>query len=274
MKLPTLFISHGGGPWPFMQDRMQDFAGTFEYLQKLPFTLPAQPAAILSVSGHWEEPQFTVATSEHPPMVYDYYGFPEHTYRITYPAPGSRTVAARVSQLLKEAGVTVNEDPKRGFDHGTFVPLAVMYPQAQIPVVSLSLRANLSASEHLRVGTALAPLRDEGVLIMGSGLSYHNLRALRMASTAGPVSDQFETWLTQAVTDPDPASRARRLSSWEAAPSARLAHPREEHLIPLMVAAGAAGESLGRLDFRERVWGVSMASYRFADARIERRERT
>jgi aromatic ring-opening dioxygenase catalytic subunit (LigB family) len=249
-----------------MQDRIEDVAGTVEYLQKLPATLPSQPAAIVSVSGHWEEPEFTVATSEHPPMVYDYYGFPEHTYRIKYSAPGSPAVAARVAQLLRDAGITVNEDPERGFDHGTFVPLAVMYPQARIPVVSLSLRANLSATEHLRMGAALAPLREEGVLVMGSGLSYHNLRALRMASTAGPVSDQFEAWLTQAVTDPDPAARAQQLARWDSAPAARLAHPREEHLIPLMVAAGAAGDSPGALDFRERVWGVSMASYRFSDS--------
>ena len=249
-----------------MQDRIEDFAGTFEYLKKLPATLPAQPAAILSVSGHWEEPQFTVATSEQPPMVYDYYGFPEHTYRIKYPAPGSRAVAARVAQLLKSADIGIREDAERGFDHGTFVPLAVMYPQAQIPVVSLSLRSNLSASEHLRMGAALAPLRDEGVLILGSGLSYHNLRQLRMTATAGPVSDQFEAWLTQAVSNPDTASRTQQLSQWDAAPAARLAHPREEHLITLMVAAGAAGESRGALDFRERVWGVSMASYRFSDS--------
>jgi aromatic ring-opening dioxygenase catalytic subunit (LigB family) len=249
-----------------MQDRVEDFAGTFAYLQGLPATLPEPPKAILSVSGHWEEDQFTVATSEHPPMVYDYYGFPEHTYRIKYPAPGSREVARRVVQLLGGSDITVEEDAERGFDHGTFVPLAVMYPQAQVPVVSLSLRANLSASEHLRMGAALAPLRDEGVLILGSGLSYHNLRALRMAATAGPVSDQFEAWLTQAVSDPSSASRAQKLSRWDQAPAARLAHPREEHLIPLMVAAGAAGESPGRLDFRERVWGVSMASYRFGNA--------
>jgi aromatic ring-opening dioxygenase catalytic subunit (LigB family) len=265
MKLPTLFISHGGGPWPFMQDRITDFAGTFDYLQKLPGTLPAQPKAILSVSGHWEEPEFTVATSEHPPMIYDYYGFPAHTYELKYPAPGSRTLAARVSQLLKSTGITLNEDAERGFDHGTFVPLAVMYPQAQIPVVSLSLRSNLSASEHLKMGASLAPLREEGVLIVGSGLSYHNLRALRHPS-AGPASDQFEAWLTEAVTDPDPASRSKKLTQWDSAPAARLAHPREEHLIPLMVAAGAAGSSRGALDFRERVWDVSMASYRFTDA--------
>jgi aromatic ring-opening dioxygenase catalytic subunit (LigB family) len=166
---------------------------------------------------------------------------------------------------LSDAGIAIEEDPERGFDHGTFVPLAVMYPQARIPVVSLSLRSSLSASEHLQMGAALAPLREEGVLIVGSGLSYHNLRMLRMAASAGPVSDQFETWLTSAVCEPNAASRAERLSRWSEAPAARLAHPREEHLIPLMVAAGAAGESRGRLDFRERVWGVSMASYRFED---------
>lgn len=262
MRLPTLFLSHGGGPWPFMRDRVDDFAGTFVYFQKLPSTLPVQPKAILSVSGHWEEPHFTVATSERPPMVYDYYGFPEHTYRVQYPAPGSPALAQRVKELLSASGIDVREDAERGFDHGTFVPLAVMYPEARIPVVSLSLRNTLDAQEHLRMGTALAPLRDEGVLIVGSGLSYHNLRALR-SPTAGPVSDQFEAWLTQAVSNTNIAARAQSLAQWSAAPSARLAHPREEHLIPLMVAAGAADQSPGKLDFRERVWNVSMASYRF-----------
>jgi len=263
MKLPTFFISHGGGPWPFMRDRGDDFARTFAYLQKLPATLPEQPKAILSVSGHWEEAQFTVATSEKPPMVYDYYGFPPHTYQVQYPAPGSKALAARVKTLLSDSHIPVQEDAERGFDHGTFVPLVVMYPQAQIPVVSLSLRGNLSASEHLRMGAALEPLRDEGVLIVGSGLTYHNLRQLRMTSTAGPVSDQFEAWLTSAVSEPDAAERARRLEHWAEAPAARLAHPREDHLIPLMVAAGAAGQNTGHLDFQDRVWGVSMASYRF-----------
>lgn len=264
MKLPTLFLSHGGGPWPFMRDRVDDFAGTFEYFQKLPSTLPAEPKAILSISGHWEEPHFTVATSERPPMVYDYYGFPEHTYRVKYPAPGSPELAQRVKALLGKSGIDIREDAERGFDHGTFVPLAVMYPEARIPVVSLSLRNTLDAQEHLRMGAALAPLREEGVLIIGSGLSYHNLRALRMPS-AGPVSDQFEAWLTEAVSSANIAERTERLTQWTSAPAARLAHPREEHLIPLMVAAGAAGESRGHLDFQDRVWNVSMASYRFDD---------
>jgi aromatic ring-opening dioxygenase catalytic subunit (LigB family) len=265
MKLPTLFISHGGGPWPWIDERRVDFAGTLQWLQQLPGTLPETPRAILSVSGHWEEPEFTVATAAQPPMVYDYYGFPEHTYRIKYSAPGSPELARRVHALLSGAGVRVAEDPERGFDHGTFVPLAVMYPNADVPIVSLSLRANLNAAEHIRMGAALAPLRDEGVLIVGSGLSYHNLRALRMSATAGPVSEQFEAWLTRAVEEPNVETRNSLLSRWAEAPAARQAHPREEHLIPLMVAAGAAGTSAGHLAFQDHVWGVSMASYRFSE---------
>src|SRR5205085_1094459 len=135
MKLPTLFISHGGGPWPWIDERRVDFAGTLQWLQQLPGTLPEPPRAILSVSGHWEEPEFTVATSAQPPMVYDYYGFPEHTYRIEYSAPGSPELARRVHGLLAGAGIRAAEDAERGFDHGTFVPLAVMYPNAEVPIV-------------------------------------------------------------------------------------------------------------------------------------------
>jgi aromatic ring-opening dioxygenase catalytic subunit (LigB family) len=208
MKLPTLFISHGGGPWPWIEESRADFAGTLHWLQQLPATFPAKPNAILSVSGHWEEQEFTVATSANPPMVYDYYGFPEHTYHIKYAASGSPSLAERVRSLLNGAGLHVEADAERGFDHGTFVPLAVMYPDAEVPIVSLSLRASLNASEHMAMGAALEPLREEGVLIVGSGLSYHNLRALRASATAGPVSEQFEAWPTPL--------HARR--SWRAGP--------------------------------------------------------
>ncbi len=260
-----LFISHGGGPWPWMEARRAEFAGTLGWLQQLPTTLPETPKAILSVSGHWEEPEFTVAASAQPPMVYDYYGFPEHTYHIKYAAPGAPALARRVHGLLENAGLPVREDAERGFDHGTFVPLSVMYPHADVPVVSLSLRATLDAAEHIHMGAALQPLREEGVLIAGSGLSYHNLRALYSGAIAGPVSEQFEAWLTSAVEEPNADTRAQRLLRWVEAPAARQAHPREDHLIPLMVAAGAAGTSRGRLAFRDHVWGVSMASYEFKD---------
>jgi len=263
MTFPTMFISHGGGPWPWIDEMRREFARTAAWLAALPKTLPEQPVAILSVSGHWEEHDFTVSSAAQPPMIYDYYNFPPHTYQIKYGAQGSPAVAARVSELLGNAGIAHRVDASRGFDHGTFVPLGVMYPHADVPVVSMSLRANLDAREHLRMGAALQPLRDEGVLIIGSGLSYHNLRMLRRSPTAGPVSGQFEAWLTEAVEQPDAHERDERLAHWEQAPAARLAHPREEHLIPLMVAAGAAGANRGRRVFRDTVWDVSMASYQF-----------
>lgn len=261
MSQPTLFISHGGGPWPWVDDMKAQFARTAQWLSQLPRTLPEKPKAILSVSGHWEDERFAVSTARQPPMVYDYSGFPEHTYRIRYPAPGSPALAHRVRELIEKAGLPSREDAQRGFDHGTFVPLALMYPDADVAVVSLALKSDFDPAEHLRLGEALRPLRDEGILIMGSGLSYHNLR--NFGPAAGPVAEQFEQWLTEAVTDPDPQARNRNLIDWRKAPSARAAHPREDHLIPLMVAAGAAGSDLGRKAFDDKVWGVKMASYAF-----------
>ena len=164
-------------------------------------------------------------------------------------------------QLIEGAGLPSREDAQRGFDHGTFVPLALMFPEADVPVVSLALNSSLDPLEHLKLGEALGPLRDEGVLIMGSGLSYHNLR--NFGPAAGPVAEQFGGWLTEAATDADPQSRSRKLIDWRKAPSARAAHPREEHLIPLMVAAGAAGPDRGRTAFEDTVWGVKMISYGF-----------
>jgi aromatic ring-opening dioxygenase catalytic subunit (LigB family) len=263
MRLPTLFISHGGGPWPWMEERRRDFARTAEWLTNLPSTLPALPKAILSISGHWEEQDFTVATSPRPPMVYDYYNFPPHTYHVKYPAPGSPELAARVAALLGERGFTVRQDPERGFDHGTFVPLALMFPEANVPVVSLSLRSSFDPHEHLAMGTALQSLREEGVLIIGSGLSYHNLRMMFSDPRAGTVSRQFESWLTAVVSDPNVTSRARNLAAWREAPGGLLSHPREDHLIPLMVVAGAAGRDIGRRVLLDEVWGIAMASYQF-----------
>jgi aromatic ring-opening dioxygenase catalytic subunit (LigB family) len=240
----------------------QQFARTEREFRALPERLPAKPKAVLVISGHWEAEAFTVSTAEHPPMEYDYHGFPEHTYHIKYPAPGSPALAARVRELLAGANIPSAEDPKRGFDHGTFVPLALMYPEADIPVVMLSLKSNYDPVEHLRVGQALAPLRDEGVLIMGSGLTYHNMRGFgRDEST--PVAAAFETYLNTAITQADPRRRNDMLVHWEAGDCARLAHPREDHLVPLMVVAGAAGDDQGRAVFVDHVMKVPMASYEF-----------
>jgi aromatic ring-opening dioxygenase catalytic subunit (LigB family) len=261
-KFPVYFVSHGGGPWPHVEGMRQQFANTARAFAALPERLPAKPRAVLVISGHWEADAFTVSTAEHPGMEYDYYGFPEHTYHIRYPAPGSPAVASRVQELLAKSGIACAEDAQRGFDHGTFVPLELMYPDADVPVVMLSLKSSYDPREHIRAGQALAPLREEGVLIIGSGLTYHNMRGFgRDEST--PVAQHFETYLQDAISQQEASTRDRMLVEWEAVPSARLAHPREDHLLPLMVAAGAAGKDIGQVLFVDHVMKVPMASYEF-----------
>lgn len=266
-RLPTLFISHGGGPWPFVDmsplapqavwDRLE------AYLRGINASLPTQPKAVLVISGHWEEEVPTVCTGANPPMLYDYFGFPEHTYRLNYPAPGAPELAARIGTLLADTGMAVGEDAARGFDHGVFVPFMLMYPDADMPIVQLSLRNDLDPAAHLAIGRALAPLRDEGVLIVGSGLSYHNLRAFISQDRRDiDASEQFDAWLTDAVAL-DTADRDDRLIAWEAAPGARLCHPRADHLLPLMVAAGAAGADRGQRVYHDRFSGKAVSGYRF-----------
>jgi aromatic ring-opening dioxygenase catalytic subunit (LigB family) len=261
-RFPVFFVSHGGGPWPWVDGMRQQFALTEREFRQLPQRLPSRPKAVLVITGHWEASEFTVSTAEHPPMEYDYYGFPEHTYRITYPAPGSPALAARVRELLEKAGIDSREDAQRGFDHGTFVPLALMYPDADVPVLMLSLKSGYDPVEHLRAGQALAPLRDEGVLIIGSGLTYHNMRGFGRSESA-PVAQAFESYLNDAITQPDARLRNDKLVNWQAAPGARLAHPQEDHLVPLMVVAGAAGDDGGQRVLVDQVMSVAMASYQF-----------
>jgi aromatic ring-opening dioxygenase catalytic subunit (LigB family) len=261
-RFPTLFVSHGGGPWPFVDGMREMFARTAEAFRALPGRLPAKPKAALVITGHWEAPAFSVSTSPKPPMDYDYSGFPEHTYHLQYPANGSPALAARVSELLAGGGIACQQDPARGFDHGTFVPLGLMYPEADVPIVLLSMKSGYDAAEHIRVGEMLQPLRDEGILILGSGLTYHNMRGFgNPASTT--VASAFERYLNEAVTQPDAAQRKQMLVNWQQAPGARQAHPREDHLIPLMVVVGAAGADHGERIFMDNVLAVDMASYQF-----------
>jgi aromatic ring-opening dioxygenase catalytic subunit (LigB family) len=238
------------------------YAKTAREFSALPGRLPAKPKAVLVISGHWEAQDFTVSTAQHPPMEYDYYGFPEHTYHINYPAPGSPALAARIQTLLAGAGFSPREDASRGFDHGTFVPLGLMYPEADVPIVMLSLKSSYDPEEHIRVGQALAPLRDEGVLIIGSGLTYHNMQGFRRAEST-PIAEAFEAYLNTAIGQADASMRNEMLVRWETAPGARQAHPQEDHLLPLMVVAGAAGEDVGCAVFVDHVMEVPMASYEF-----------
>ena len=264
-RMPTYFVSHGGGPWPWMDDMRSTLVTLELSLVDMPRQIGRTPKAILMVTAHWEERAFTLGSNPAPGMVYDYGGFPAHTYSVVYPAPGAPALAQRVQGLLQDAGLPVALDPQRGYDHGTFVPLAVMYPEAQVPVLQMSLRTGLDPAEHMALGRALAPLRDEDVLIVGSGLSYHNLRNFGPGGRA--PSKAFDVWLQDAMVAA-PESRARTLLDWATAPSARVAHPREEHLLPLMVAVGAAYEDAATCVYHdENVFGgVTASSFRF-DAR-------
>ncbi len=248
--MPVVFLPHGGGPWPFVDIGMMDreeVVALSDYLRSLPAKLGVAPKALLVISAHWEEPVPTVMSGEHPPILYDYYGFPPESYKITWPAPGDPKLAQRVRDLLGAAGFATAANGERGFDHGTFVPLKLTYPSADIPTVQLSLKSGLDPAEHMAIGRALAPLRDEGVLIVGSGMSYHNMRGFGSAEGRA-ASEVFDEWLRAAATA-EPELRAKQLGQWAAAPAARQAHPREEHLIPLMVIAGAAGSDRGQVGF-------------------------
>jgi aromatic ring-opening dioxygenase catalytic subunit (LigB family) len=263
MRQPVAFIPHGGGPWPFVDVGFPkpDVDALAEYLRSVRDLPPEPPKALLVVSGHWEEPAPTVMTSAAPPILYDYYGFPPESYQITWPAPGAPALAERVRELLQSGGFSALGDDERGFDHGTFIPLKLTYPEADVPTIQLSLVAGLDPAVHLAIGRAIAPLRDEGVFIVGSGMTFHNLRAFR-DPRAVPVAETFDAWLRETMAmDPDP--RESRLIAWERAPAARAAHPREEHLIPLMVTAGAAGEDRAVLGYRGTFGGLRVSSYHF-----------
>jgi aromatic ring-opening dioxygenase catalytic subunit (LigB family) len=215
------------------------------------------------VSAHWEAPVFTLQGAAHPGMVYDYYGFPEHTHHVQYACPGAPELAARTLQLILAAGLPGEIDRERGYDHGMFAPMAVMFPAQDVPVVQLSLLHGLQPQAHVQLGRSIAALRDEGVLIVGSGLSYHNMQAF--GSGAGQAdSAAFDGWLQDTLLRHEGSARTARLLHWERAPAARQAHPREEHLLPLMVAVGAAeSDSATCVYHEERVFGrITVSSYR------------
>lgn len=259
-RQPTFFIPHGGGPCFFMPDPAGHWAGMGAFLRSLPDRLPEAPKAILVVSAHWETQGFRLSGGAPAPLIFDYYGFPPQTYEIRYDPPGAPDVAARAAALLGEAGLPVELDPGRGFDHGVFIPMKVAFPDADVPVVEMSVERDLDPELHLAAGRALAALRDEGVLIIGSGMSFHDLRAFGDARFTMP-SRAFDLWLTSAVLQPGDV-RADRLARWEEAPSARAAHPTEEHLIPLMVAAGASALP-GEKIYGELVLETAVSAFRF-----------
>jgi 4,5-DOPA dioxygenase extradiol len=239
-KARIVYFSHGGGPLPILGDASHK--AMIDFMVRLPSRL-RKPDAILVISAHWEESAATLLGARTPPMFYDYYGFPDEAYDITYPAPGSPELANRIAGLLLKNNISARLDPQRGFDHGLFIPLKLMYPQADIPSLQLSLLRGLDPTAHIALGKALRELTYENILVIGSGFSFHNMRAFSRQGihTPDPSNDAFQNWLIDVCAGPiSQPEREQLLIEWQKAPSARYCHPREEHLLPLHVCLGMA----------------------------------
>jgi 4,5-DOPA dioxygenase extradiol len=256
-----VYFSHGGGPLPILGDPSHQ--AMLDFMKQLPSQLQ-RPDAILVISAHWEESVATLMGAPKPAMFYDYYGFPDEAYTITYPAPGSPELARHIAGILEGNGVPSRIDPQRGFDHGLFIPLKMMYPQADIPALQLSILRGLDPAAHLALGEALRGLRNENILVIGSGFSFHNLRAFFRPNAEGapdPANEAFQDWLIETCTAPfTEAERAARLVAWEKAPNARYCHPREDHLLPLHVCYGMAGRP-GKLVFDDQILGKRSVAF-------------
>ncbi|TFH01256.1 MAG: dioxygenase [Calditrichales bacterium] len=235
----VLYISHGGGPLPLLGD--EDHNEMIKQLTNVT-ALIKRPSAIIVISAHWEEEIPTITSGKNPSLIYDYYGFPPEAYTIEYPTKGAPLLANKIFELLKNNNIEAKLDDRRGFDHGVFVPLKIMYPEADIPCVQLSLVKGLKPLTHIQIGQALTALLEENVLIIGSGFSFHNLRAFFAPTTkeSQNMNASFEKWLIDTCSNHrfNKKEREQRLINWEQAPAARYCHPREEHLIPLHVCYG------------------------------------
>jgi 4,5-DOPA dioxygenase extradiol len=259
-QMNIVYFSHGGGPLPILGDPSHQ--AMMEFMRRLPAQLP-KPEAILVISAHWEQPQATLLSAAKPPMFYDYYGFPPTAYEINYPAPGHPELAHRIISLLQEAGMDARVDPERGFDHGLFIPLALMYPRAEVPAIQLSLIDGLSPALHLDLGKNLRQIAIDNLLVIGSGFSFHNMSAFfhHDPDMIAPRNEAFQDWLVETITaEMPPSERESRLTAWEDAPYARYCHPREEHLLPLHVCTGMAGRP-GRVLFDDRIMGVRCVAF-------------
>lgn len=258
------YIPHGGGPLPLLGDPA--YAGLSDMLRGLNSQI-AGAQAIICVTAHWEADQPALSTAAQPDMLYDYYGFPEESYRFEYPAPGAPALAETVAAALAAAGFEPVSDAGRGFDHGTFVPMMLMRPEADIPVLQMSLLASLDPAQHLALGAALAGLLEDDIVLLGSGFSFHNVPALMGRIDTGVIAqgqrdaEAFHAWLDQVVCDPSLPAEGRRdaLAGWAEAPGARFCQPREEHLLPLHVCVGAA-QARGMA--AEQIFGEPVSGYR------------
>jgi len=252
-KATIVYFSHGGGPLPILGD--PDHQAMIDFMRQLPAKIP-RPQAILVISAHWEEDEATLIAAERPAMFYDYYGFPEEAYKINYPAPGNPELATEIALVLNGQKIPAHFDPIRGFDHGLFIPLKMMYPQADIPCLQMSLLHSLDAAEHIALGKALRPLLEKNILVIGSGFSFHNMSAFfnQVHPKVDEANSMFQDWLIETCSGQGLSleEREKRLTNWEKAPNARFCHPREEHLLPLMACFGMAGAP-GKVVFDDKI---------------------
>jgi aromatic ring-opening dioxygenase catalytic subunit (LigB family) len=256
----VVYFSHGGGPLPILGD--PGHRSMVDFMQQLPSHL-SRPDAVIVISAHWEEGEATLLGHPNPPMLYDYYGFPPKAYEIDYPASGHPQLSEKVRSLLEQAGIPSRIDAQRGFDHGLFIPLKMMYPAADVPAIQLSLVRGLDPDMHIRLGKALQSLLEENIHVIGSGFSFHNLRAFSWdgSQEADERNDAFQDWLIEVCTSAtDGDMRNTYLRQWEAAPYARYCHPREEHLLPLHVCCGLAQTS-ARLIFDDMIMGKRAVTF-------------
>lgn len=257
-----IYFSHGGGPLPILGDASHN--AMVKFMKQLPDNFD-RPEAILVISAHWEEQLPTLLGSAFPQMFYDYHGFPEEAYHIDYPAPGNPRLADKIVELFARQDIQSRIDSERGFDHGLYIPLLLMYPAAEIPALQLSLRKSLDPAEHLAMGHALRELLQENILVIGSGFSFHNLSAFfrQVGNTADPANDAFQDWLIETCTGPLPQrEREQRLLHWQQAPSALYCHPREEHLLPLHVCLAAANSPAEKI-FDDRIAGKRAVAFQW-----------
>ena len=260
MIQPALFVPHGGGPAFFMTGPMHEmFEPMAKYLRHSLDSLAERPRAIIVITAHWEASPIAINAMDNPSLLYDYYGFPPETYEIDYRASGSPELAQKISDLFTLAAINHRLDKERGWDHGVFIPLKIMVPQAEIPIVSISLHPQLDPVLHHRVGEAISQLREDGVLVVGSGMSFHNLRQFTSSKKS---SMEFDNWLDQALTQPK-SERAAALAQWQSAPLALEAHPRSEHLIPLMVCSGSGSDLPAIRDWSGTVGETLISAWRF-----------
>ena len=262
-KGTVLFIPHGGGPLPILGDpRHKEI---IKFLKNIKFRIN-KPSSIIVISAHWEEDEVNITSGEKPSLIYDYYGFPEESYKITYPAPGNSKLANKIKNLLMAKDINSKLNPERGFDHGVFIPLKIMYPDASITCVQISLLKNLDPKKHIEMGKALSSLMDENILILGSGMSFHNLNILLSGSESTDSDNvknkEFDDWLVNVCAGDKlkNVEREKALIEWIKAPSARFCHPREEHLIPLHVCYGIKNKKAD-LVFNDNVIGKKVSAF-------------